>query len=310
MPCRAMNAFAKSLELSSCAAACAGPKIFCPAARKASTMPAASGPSGPTTVSATCSRRANSTRSGMAVSATLVSDASRAVPALPGATNTLPTRGLWAIFHASACSLPPEPTTRMFKVPPSAWSAHRLVPEVANSGKDHGNAALVGGGDHFLVAHAAARLDHRHRAIVGDDIQAVAERKECVGGDDRSRERQAGVLRLDRGDSRRVHATHLARTDAQRTLLPAVHDRVGLHELGDSPREQEIGELIRCRRLLRDHLEIGGGDVARVRRPDQGAPTPTIHVPPGWPPPAALDGTLCNASDSFVLRPSTPPLSP
>ena len=34
-----MNALAKSLELSSCAAACVGPKIFSPAARKASTTP-------------------------------------------------------------------------------------------------------------------------------------------------------------------------------------------------------------------------------------------------------------------------------
>ena len=47
-----MNALAKSFELSSCAAARVGPKIARPAARNASTMPAASGASGPTTVSA------------------------------------------------------------------------------------------------------------------------------------------------------------------------------------------------------------------------------------------------------------------
>ena len=94
-----------------------GPKIRRPAARNASTMPAASGASGPTTVSAICCSGANATRSAIAVSATLVSPGSRAVPALPGATNTLATRGDCAIFHASACSRPPPPMTRMFIAP-------------------------------------------------------------------------------------------------------------------------------------------------------------------------------------------------
>src|SRR6266705_1600550 len=85
-----------------------------PAARKASTTPAASGTSGPTTVSATCSARANATSSATSVVATLVSSGSSAVPPLPGATKTLPTRGESAIFHASACSRPPEPMTSTF----------------------------------------------------------------------------------------------------------------------------------------------------------------------------------------------------
>ena len=37
------------------------------------------------------------------------------------------------------------------------------VPEVADAGEHHRDAALVGGGDHLLVAHAAAGLDHRAR---------------------------------------------------------------------------------------------------------------------------------------------------
>src|SRR5438552_6434709 len=114
MPWRAMNALAKSLELSSCAAAFVGPKIFEPAAWYASTTPLASGASGPTTVKVTRSVAANATRSGIAVTETLVRCGSRAVPALPGATYTLPTRGDCAIFHASACSRPPPPMTRTF----------------------------------------------------------------------------------------------------------------------------------------------------------------------------------------------------
>src|SRR2546423_13657406 len=50
MPWRVMKALAKSLELSSCAAAWGGPKILSPACLKSSTTPSASGASGPTTV--------------------------------------------------------------------------------------------------------------------------------------------------------------------------------------------------------------------------------------------------------------------
>jgi hypothetical protein len=52
MPWRCMKALAKALELSSCAAACVGPKMRRPRLRNRSTTPAASGASGPTTVSA------------------------------------------------------------------------------------------------------------------------------------------------------------------------------------------------------------------------------------------------------------------
>src|SRR5215471_4592342 len=117
MPWRAMNALAKSFELSSCAAARVGPKIRRPAARNASTIPAASGASGPTTVSPTWLSRAKATSSCSPSTATLVSSGSSAVPALPGATNTFATRGDAAIFHASACSRPPPPMTRTFTPP-------------------------------------------------------------------------------------------------------------------------------------------------------------------------------------------------
>ena len=40
--------------------------------------------------------------------------ATSAVPALPGPAKTFCTRELAASFHASACSLPPDPTTRIF----------------------------------------------------------------------------------------------------------------------------------------------------------------------------------------------------
>ena len=63
-------------------------------------------------------------------------------------------------------------------------------------------AVLVGGGDDFLVAHRAAGLDHGRGAGLGHHVEAVAEGEEGIGGDHRAGQRQAGVLRLDRGDAR------------------------------------------------------------------------------------------------------------
>src|SRR3954468_23446194 len=112
----------------------------------------------------------------MSSSARFCSPLSSAVPALPGATKTFCTRGLCASFHASACSRPPDPMTSNFI----------SMPEVAHAGEQHGHAALVSGGDHLGVAHAAAGLDDRGCAGVNDDIDAVAERKERVRGHRRS----------------------------------------------------------------------------------------------------------------------------
>ena len=242
-----MNAFAKSFELSSCAAARVGPKMGRSASRNASTMPAASGASGPTTVSAMSESRANGTSSAMSVIGTLASASSRAVPALPGATNTRATRGLCAIFHASACSLPPPPTTRMF-IARRFRDRRQVSAEVADAGEHHREAALVGGRDHFSVAHAAARLDHRRGAVVGDHVEAVAKRKERVGSDRGARERELRARRLHRRDARRVDAAHLAGADAERLPVAAVHDRVRLHELGHAPHEHEVAQLVGRRR--------------------------------------------------------------
>ena len=52
--------------------------------------------------------------------------------------------------------------------------------EMADSGEDHRQPSLVGRGDDFLVAHAAAGLDHGNRTIVGDDVEPVAEGEERV----------------------------------------------------------------------------------------------------------------------------------
>src|SRR5258706_11293727 len=105
-----------------------------------------------------------------------------AVPPFPGATNTFCTLGLCAIFQAIACSRPPEPMTRIFM----------SVAEMPHAGEHHGDAALVGRGDDFRVAHAAAGLDDRCGTGVNHGIEAVAEGEEGVRRHDRAADRKPG----------------------------------------------------------------------------------------------------------------------
>src|SRR6266850_3601445 len=253
---RTMNALAKSLEDSSCTAARVAPKILIPASRKASTTPAASAASGPTTVSWMPSFFANATSSATSESATFSRPFSRAVPPLPGATKTFCTFGLCVSFHAMACSRPPDPITRSFM----------SVAEVPHPGEDHGDAALVRGRDHFRVAHAAPGLDHRGGAGVGKRVEPVAEREESVRRHDRGLEREAGARRLHGGDAHAVDAAHLSRAHAERHALAAEYDCVRLHVLGDAPSEHEVGALRLARRHARDEPEILDGERSRVAR--------------------------------------------
>src|ERR1019366_3955845 len=196
---------------------------------------------------------------------TLPRPSSSAVPAWPGAMSTFDTRGECASFHANACSRPPPPMTSSFmrecvkwegergetcsphaasisfracSLHPSLFTLHKSMPEMPVAGENHRNAPLVGGGEHFLIAQAAAGLDHRNRAGVGDDIEPVAKREERVRGDHRAGKRQAGVLGLDRGDARRVDAAHLAGADAACAATVREYDGVGFYVLRDAPCKQ------------------------------------------------------------------------
>src|SRR2546429_8074104 len=231
-----MNSLANSLELSSRAQARVGPKIRRLLERNRSTMPSASGASGPTTVREIFSASANSASLSIAEIATFSKPASRAVPPLPGATKIFCTRGLWARRHPIACSLPPEPTTRIFMS-----SGQASMPEMPHACEHHGKSKLVRGRDHLVVAHASAGLDDGLRACSGDHFHAVAKREECVRRDDRSHEVQSRVLRLERGHTGGVDAAHLPCADAKRAAARAEHDGVRFDELRHAPREQQVG---------------------------------------------------------------------
>src|SRR5687767_5986458 len=58
-----------------------------------------------------------------------------------------------------------------------------LMAELALSGDDHRNAALVRGLDHLAIAHRAAGLDDRTNACIGRLVDAVAEREERIGSE-------------------------------------------------------------------------------------------------------------------------------
>ena len=113
-PAACMTSFAKDLEPSIWAAAAPGPKTAMPAWRRSSASPATSGASGPTTTRSMPSwwQSPSSASESSGLSGWQVPRA--AMPGLPGAACRSPSPVLWAIFHASACSRPPEPTMRTF----------------------------------------------------------------------------------------------------------------------------------------------------------------------------------------------------
>src|SRR5262245_13135619 len=265
MRCRLRKSFVNAFDPSRRAASLRGPKQRSPAASNASVTPMTSGPSGPTMVRSIRSRFANCRSAAMSSAAmsTLVTRGSSAVPALPGATYTALTCEACATFHASACSRPPDPMMR------TRIARRPSVTEMAHAGQDHRHAVRVGRGDHFRIAHRAARLDDRLDAELRGDVDAVAEREECIGGHDGAVDRQPLVARLHRRDAARDDAAHLAGADADRHAFPRINDGVRLNVFAHLPREHEIGELGGRRGPLRHDLQVGMRDHPGVARLDE-----------------------------------------
>jgi hypothetical protein len=128
---------------------------------------------------------------------------------------------------------------------------------MTEAGEHHGDALLVGGGDHLGVAHGAAGLDDRGGAGLGQHVEAVAEGEEGIRGDHAAGDDEAGVLGLDRSDARGVDAAHLAGADADGHAVLAVHDGVRLDVLGHAPGEQQVAQLLLGGRALGDDLQVG-----------------------------------------------------
>lgn len=100
----------------------------------------------------------------------------------PAQARQHPYRGTRTELHATCCSTA--------SVIPSARAITGLssMPKVSDAREDHRDVPLIRGADHFRVAHAAARLNNRDRAVVGDDIEAISEGEERVRRDNRTGE--------------------------------------------------------------------------------------------------------------------------
>src|SRR3954471_13124584 len=166
-----MTSLAKIFEPSSRAASRTGPKQRTEAARSASTAPATSGASGPTTTRSTpASTAAPASASGSPASASIGSASAR-IPALPGAQSSSGRCGERASARRIACSLPPAPTTRTLIGTKGRRSG--------GSNSERGDEVVDGDGGQRLEVRRAAgaqlERDPRHRLLVRrlDDVHEV-----------------------------------------------------------------------------------------------------------------------------------------
>src|SRR3972149_6014708 len=123
--------------------------------------------------------------------------------------NIFSASGLFDIFHASACSLPPEPTMSIFikksplfplcKRGEPRIKADFLVPEVPYARKYHGEAVFVCGLHDLFVPYRAAGLDNRGDAVLRSEVDIIPEREKGVRGEEASLLAQTRGPGLSRG---------------------------------------------------------------------------------------------------------------
>src|SRR3972149_8646413 len=106
------------------------------------------------------------------------------------------------------------------------------VPEVANAGKDHGDAVFVCRFDDFLVANRAPRLNDGSCSCGGNLVDSVTKGEERVRGDYRALKR---TLRFQAGNLDGIDATHLSGSNPNSDVFPGKHNRIGSDILCDNP---------------------------------------------------------------------------
>jgi hypothetical protein len=62
--------------------------------------------------------------------------------------------------------------------------------EVTNTGENHGETVLIGGGDDLFITHGTSRLYYGRNPMFGGFIDAVTKREESVGREYRTFERE------------------------------------------------------------------------------------------------------------------------
>ena len=150
---------------------------------------------------------------------------------------------------AAAGRRPGELRRELARARPSA--RQRSVPEVPHAGEHHRDAALVGGGDHLVVAHrcrrAGSRRSRRRRPPRRARRGTGRRRRSPPPSPAATGPACSALMLAMRAESRRLIWPG---ADAQRHAAGAEHDRVALHVLGDLPGEQQVVHLLRRRLLL------------------------------------------------------------
>ena len=94
------------------------------------------------------------------------------MPAFPGAMRTSSTRVDPAIFHARACSLPPEPMT-------STRMGTSSMTEMTHAGVNHRHAVFVGGGNYTYQVYSASS-QFKYDVKVGDPLTTAGFTTGCA----------------------------------------------------------------------------------------------------------------------------------
>lgn len=84
-----------------------------------------------------------------------------------------------------------------------------LMPEVADTRKDHGKSTLIGGFDYVFILYGPPGLDNRCGPRIGGGQQSVREGEEGIRGHDRTCNRCSRFSGLPCGDAARINAGHL-----------------------------------------------------------------------------------------------------
>lgn len=117
------------------------------------------------------------------------------------------------------------------------------VSEVAYAGEGHREVVFICGGNHFVVADAAAGLDDGGDAVARGGVQSVAEGEEGVRG-------EYGVGGVEvvgacafGSEADGIYAGHLTCADADGREVACVDDGVGFGVFADRPGEEQVGDF-------------------------------------------------------------------
>ncbi len=110
------------------------------------------------------------------------------------------------------------------------------MPEMPDTGEDHGDPEPVGRFDHFSVTYRAAGLNGSGNAVLGRLLQTVRKWKKRIRRDYRTCQGQNGFHPTK---LRTIDTAHLACADTEGLSCASVDDGVRFHVFADFPCEEQ-----------------------------------------------------------------------